>query len=231
MDCLTPPPTPPHRDQLALSPLTSSPLTETNNNQNSNNNNDNNSLAQVNTLLLRSRCDSEKTLLDESNTEGEEEEEEEGQVESGNQVQEESVQVRVTLEVRIGRESSPREVAEKIESDLREVLNGLRENKERGQGETKGSEFQKMQEELRVVKRQLDVLQKRAQQSVQDLRLNNQSLCLQASEAIKISHQAEQDLDKVLEAFKSNRTRGSQGGSSWVVAFALFVYVVLSKCS
>lgn len=142
MDCLTPPPTPPHRDQLALSPLTSSPLTETNNNQNSINNNDNNSLAQVNTLLLRSRCDSEKTLLDGVNTEGEEEEEEEGQVESGNQVQEESV--RVTLEVQVRNQSTPKEVVERIESELREVLKGLCENKARGQGETRGSEFQKV---------------------------------------------------------------------------------------
>ncbi|GAA5949881.1 hypothetical protein JCM3765_007722 [Sporobolomyces pararoseus] len=228
MDCLTPPPTPPHRDQLGLSPLTSSPpptspLTETNNNNNHNHNDttttyNNNSLAQINSLLLRSRCDSEKTLLDQTV-----EQDEEGQ---------ETVQLRVTLQVEVGSQGTRQEIIDKIEYELREFLNGNRQNTGGGQGEITVNELQNIEEELKLVRRQL----KRAQQSIQDLRSNNQNLRLQACEAIKISHQAEQDLDKVLEAFKLKRgdstsTRRGGGGSSWVVVFALLVWVVFINCS
>ncbi|GAA5888957.1 hypothetical protein JCM16303_004684 [Sporobolomyces ruberrimus] len=228
MDVYTPPPTPPRLDStLQLSPCPLSPTSSCPplSPDSATSEDPRNSLGLVNMnglSVVRSRCDSETTLLN-NDQEVEEEKGQETVDKGGNELGGRETEMMIDLE------------------KLREILleNARDSNVEGGERffclgkachERESSKVAQLEEELKILRQRY----KRAQQSIRDLRSNNFSLRLEASEAIAISHQAERDLSQVLLAFKLKRGQqdpsGRDGGRRWILVFALLVWVFFTKC-
>ncbi|GAA5899318.1 uncharacterized protein JCM6883_005180 [Sporobolomyces salmoneus] len=212
MDQVTPPPTPPQHDSLPLAPPFTPPASPLSDESPP-------SLDLLHTLI-RPRCDSEKTLLDEDTTSdlaNEQGEGEEEGIDANSGIDGDAVRVTVDLRIRNG--NSDQEIKEKIERAIRQCFRGVGETENKGEKTQDPSqpEVVRLEEELKSLRRKLE----RSKQSIRDLRWNNSRLRSQANEAIEISLQAEGDLEKVLEAVKvKGECERGKGGGNWAVVKA-----------